>query len=386
MIEKFQGPEFLDLLKQRESPSLTLTMPVLQSRMELKKNNIILKNLIKQARHDLEVRGEASRLINDLLRPLEKRIDDYGFWRQMDSGLAMLRSPSVYREFSLPLEVRKSVFAGPRFQVIPLIPVFSPPETCYVLTLHRKGARLYRGSRFDFNEQSTGGFPVPGVIPLEDQDPQKHLQFHTGTPSTQGRRRAVFHGHGGGDDEPREEEILLRFLRNTDDRVKTVLKDPGIPLVLAGSGDLVALFRRISEVPQLVDNHLSLDPEEMKPEDVRKQARQLLAPHFDLRKIRAVETCRSLLGTGKSSIDLKETILAAHQGRVETVMIREGSQIWGVFNGSVPEVTLGASSIKHNDNLLDYAAARTLEQGGEVFLLPADEMPEKAAVAAIFRY
>ena len=79
---------------------------------------------------------------------------------------------------------------------------------------------------------------------------------------------------------------------------------------------------------------------------------------------------------------------AAHHGRVETLFVALGEQRWGAF---IPDGT--GSVILHDAyeqgdrDLLDVAAAATLQAGGRVYALPRDQIPSSdSALAAIYRY
>ena len=66
-------------------------------------------------------------------------------------------------------------------------------------------------------------------------------------------------------------------------------------------------------------------------------------------------------------------------------MTRE-KNVWGSFAADTREVRLHRRKEPGDEDLLDLAGVRALENGGQVFELPSDRMPASAAVGAVFRY
>ena len=61
-------------------------------------------------------------------------------------------------------------------------------------------------------------------------------------------------------------------------------------------------------------------------------------------------------------------------------------QIWGTFNEETNELKVFGAMKDGAENLADRAAAKTIQNGGEVFVMEKDKMPEPGELAAIFRY
>jgi hypothetical protein len=81
---------------------------------------------------------------------------------------------------------------------------------------------------------------------------------------------------------------------------------------------------------------------------------------------------------------VEEVVPASVSGRVDTLFVALGRQVIGRFD---PE----NNSVQVNDeaagrDLLDLAAARTLQNGGTVYAVEAGAVPGEGDTAAIFRY
>lgn len=90
--------------------------------------------------------------------------------------------------------------------------------------------------------------------------------------------------------------------------------------------------------------------------------------------------------TGKASNDLKEIIPAAYYQRIDSLIVAANREQWGLFDPSSDTVFLHQEEETGDDDLLDFAAAYTLLNGGTVYTIGSEQIPFSTPVAAIFRY
>jgi hypothetical protein len=90
----------------------------------------------------------------------------------------------------------------------------------------------------------------------------------------------------------------------------------------------------------------------------------------------------------KQQITVEEIVAAAFNGRVDKLILSVEDQVWGSFDPDTGKVILDPEGQGKQDNLalLDFAAMKTLQNGGTVYALSQDEMPTDSPVAAVFRY
>lgn len=90
--------------------------------------------------------------------------------------------------------------------------------------------------------------------------------------------------------------------------------------------------------------------------------------------------------TGKASNELKEIISAAYYQRIDSLLVATSQQQWGLFDPTSETVYLHQEEETGDEDLLDFAAAHTLLNGGTVYAVEAEQVPFSTPVAAIFRY
>ena len=95
---------------------------------------------------------------------------------------------------------------------------------------------------------------------------------------------------------------------------------------------------------------------------------------------------KKFVGTDKISSDVKKIVPAAYHGQVESLFVAVGVQRWGIFDPSKNIVKLPHEAELTDADLLDFAAIQTFLQGGSVFVVEPDQVPDEAQLAAVFRY
>jgi hypothetical protein len=89
---------------------------------------------------------------------------------------------------------------------------------------------------------------------------------------------------------------------------------------------------------------------------------------------------------GKSSNRLAEVLLAAVDGRIETLFLANGVRQWGTFDAEKRVIELHDAAHPNNEDLLDLAAVQTYLNGGTVYVVKPGEVPGGDVSAAVLRY
>lgn len=121
-------------------------------------------------------------------------------------------------------------------------------------------------------------------------------------------------------------------------------------------------------------------------EQLHQQAWQVIQPHFRAARQEAIAKYQELLISKQTSADIKQIVPAAYHGQIDTLFIANNLRYWGKFEPGTNSIQIDNDSTEENFDLLDFAAMHTFSQGGMVYLLPAEEIPDSESIAAIFRY
>jgi hypothetical protein len=196
-----------------------------------------------------------------------------------------------------------------------------------------------------------------------------------------------FHGQGSPDRDEHQKDIL-QFFHLIDDAVKEKLKNQKAPLVLAGVEYLFPIYRETNEYPHLMEEGIHVNVDIVKPEELHDQALPIVEPLFHQEELKAMDRYHELAGadTGKASKDIKEIISGAYFQRVDSLFVPVGLQLWGEFDPDTMTVDLHPEPEPDDEDMLDFAAIHTLLNGGTVYTVEPEKVPDEAPAAAIFRY
>lgn len=378
----------LKLLGEQTWPvAISIYLPTARKGPETLQSHTRLRNLLRSAEEKLTTLGIKDEQISRLLSPARALVNDYEFWQHQNEGLAVFLSPQGMQTYSLPVHVDESMLVNPRFYIKPLIALYAENGRFWVLCLTLKSVKLFRATRYTIEEVQLRSVPGSLDEALRYDDSQRG--HHLG-PGSQGRRAGqspVFHGHGADaqDIQDRKTEIR-RFFQMVDSGVYDVIGKSNAPLVIAAIGHLHSIYQDVNSYPHLIESGVLENPEQMEPDDLLSKAWAAVELVFSQNERAAAETYFELKNRGRASGRLQEVIQAAADGRVDCLFVPLNEQRWGVYDMASRHISLRRKAQSGAEDLFDLAAMHTLVNGGKVFAVTRDHMPDKSSLAAVFRY
>src|SRR6516165_6911066 len=380
-MDLFTRDDLKTLLAEHPSPCISLFMPAHRGGAE--EDPIRWRKHLAEAEERLAKAGWRAAEVKELLAPGRRLQEDITFWKNQSDGLAAFLAPQFLRLFRVPLAFKDGVVVANRFSVIPLLPLLSGNGRFFVLALSQKAVRLLQGTRHSVSEVDLKGVPENLAEALLTHEAKQPFSFY-------GRRAGegagswggIFHGHGVGIDDSKEE--LLHYFQKIDRGLHPFLKVEKAPLVLAAVDYLQPIYRRANTHPQLLEQGIEGNPDRLSSGELHDRAWPLVKPLFEEAQQRAAAQYRQLAGTEHASGDLEAVVAAAYEGRVETLFVALGRQVWGVFDPSPGRVQQHKEAPFGDVDLLDLAAAHTLSHGRTVYAVEPEQVPSKTDVAAIF--
>jgi hypothetical protein len=383
-MEPFTKEKMKQLAAVSDDACVSIYMPTQQKTSDFKKDQIRFKNLLRDAEKLLSGWTENAKIVTAILEPAQKLMDDLVFWQHQGHGLALFLTPNEFFRYQLPLRFDEQVVCAKRFHLKPLLPSFSNNGRFYILALSQNEIRLFDCTRDDVVELELG-LPGKGLDATLDYDTKRRqLQFHTGAGNGAGQRPAMFHGHGVGKDDSKDE--IVRYFRAVDSELNEVLHDENVPLVLAGVEYLLPIFCFASSYRHIIDKGISGNPEALSENELHQMAWEIIEPYFLENQAAALKLYREMAGTGLASADFDTVLKAACYGRVDTLFVALGVQHWGVFDRDTGEIKTYENAVPGLEDLLDLAAVETFKNNGIVYAMESTEVPENKMLAAIMRY
>lgn len=398
-MDQLRPEDLFELLDRDDGIRASIYLPTHRAGPETRQDPIRLKNLLRVAEERLIDAGLRDTDAQEVLKPAQDLLDDHPFWQYQGDGLALFMEPGSFRSFRLPLSFDELALVNRRYHVKPLLPLFAADTRFYVLAVSQNETRLLMGSRQSVTTLHLESIPSSLADALKFEEPEKQLQWHSGasTPGRRGgagsragagaerfsRRPAIFHGHGGVEDDTKDR--VLRYFRMIDGGLREILRDERAPLLLAGVEYYFPIYREANTYPHLLSAGLPGNPEHLRPDELHDRAWAVLERHFADEQRAAAARVEKALAKARGSSDLAEVVQIALQGRVDTLFLAAGEVRWGSWDPDRGTVVLHDEQRNGDEDLLDLAAVQTIRYGGAVYPVAASEVPDGGPVAAAFR-
>jgi len=374
------------LTQQTASPSISLFLPTHQAGRGTQQDPIRFKNLLSEAEKQLLAGEMGPREVNALLQPAHALLEDHYFWEHQSKGLAVFVAEDDFHTYRLPFDVEELLIIAGSYYFKPVLPLFTNNGHYYILAISQNAIRLFDGTRRGVSQiDLPEGTPENLEEALRLDDPQKSLQMHAGSGQGAGRD-GMFHGQGPGGEE--QKDLIERYLNLVDSGLKEIFHDQQAPLVLAGVDYLLPIYHKVSEYAHIMPEGIPGNPEHLRPEELQEQAWPIVEAYFRQEMEKTVAQYQQLSTTGQATDHVDEIIAAAFSGRVDSLVLAVETQMWGRFNRETGKVIRNEDGQHKQADLalLDFAAMKTLQNGGTVYALSQNEMPTDSPAVAVFRY
>lgn len=372
-----------DLFAVQEPPCLSLYQPTHRTHPAKQQDLIRFRNLIKALEDSLRQKY-TSKDSGPLLAPFRSLAEDSQFWNHVADGLAVLGSRDRFLVYRLQRPVVELAVVANSFHLKPLLRILQSADRYHVLGLNRQSVQLFEGNRdvldaVDFPEEVQEALDRRGGA---DQK-ERHVEVRTGSENS----AAVGVRGGKGSATDLAESEAERFFRVVDRTILEHYSRPsGLPLLLAALPENQTSFRQISRNPLLVDGGIPIHPNDLPINALRDRAWQVAEPHYLARLAGLIEMFGIARSKGLGESDLSQVMRAATGGRVATLLIEADRHIPGRVDALTGAIEFDDLAHPEVDDLLDDLAELVLKNGGQTVIVPAERMPTRSGLAAIYRF
>ena len=347
------------------------------------KHKTHLKSLWKEVKTELDRRGVAKDKIEKLSAPVQELLEDKSFWRHQSDGLALYVSENYFETFAIPLQFEAEFYINKEFYLKPLVPIFSGDGRFYLLSLQVESVKLYEASKYGITPLN-----IEELTPSRLQDrvgydyEEKHLQQKSGATSM-GQKN--MHGHAGADRERKNE--IFRYFRAVDQGLQSLLQENKLPLLVACQDYLFPIYKEANTYQNLYEEAVPGNPADSDLLGLHAKAWATIEPLFESQKRTKLKVFEEHNQTEKTSSAIHDILPAIHQGKVDTLFLETGTEVWGKYDETNMNVDLEDAQNEDNTSLSNWAAKKVLGQGGMVFLVNGEQLPQKGSkMHAIYRY
>jgi len=382
-------PSALDiekLIRIQDQSCVSIYMPTSTSGIDAKEPSIRLKNAIRKCEGQLGEQGVKPQVISNILTPIRDLAAETRLWGQPGQQLAIFSCRDFFQYHKLPINHRQQISVGRRLYIKPLVPLLMFDRKFYILALSLHQIKLYEVTGQGMQEKSLKNSPQSIEDLLQYEQAEEQIQSHTTPQGKSAGSSAIFHGHGNIADKSTRKKDIAEYLNAVDKGLMDLLSNEKSPLILAGVDYIRAEYTRLSNYPNILAEGIDGNPEQFKENQLHQAGWRIIKPLLDKEIETNIERFGDLSSSGRTSTDLHKILPAAHQGRVDTLLVEDARCIWGNFDPAKNQVHVHKEPETADEDLLNLATIKVLSGGGKVYMPSQQQMPGRAAQAAIFRY
>lgn len=388
MNEPITRDTLTDLVKLDEQICLSVYMPTHRTVPERSQDPIRYKNLLRELRGKLAERYPNADH-DALLQPFEALLDDRDFWVYVRDGLAVLGGEHFFKVFPLQRRVPEIASVNAQPYLKPLLRIVQSADRYQVLCLARDEVRLFEGNRDVLDEiQLVDEVPRNQNEALGSDLTEATQSGHPGGYSSSAERGDPMQHEAGGSG--KQDEIDLdrdRFFRKVDAAITERYSNPGnLPLILVALPENQSVFRAVTHNHHIVETGVDVDPASLDLEALRQRCWKVMSQQYRQRLDGIVDRFGTSQGQGMASDRVEDIGQAAVAGRISTLLVEAERVIPGELDQQSGEVHLDNSTASGGHDVLDQLIPRVLQNGGEVIVVPADQMPVESGAAAVYRF
>jgi hypothetical protein len=375
------APWFKELLANRQPPCISVYLPAQMAAAPDNQMPAHFRNALDEVREQLDADASVGATgAPEALRRLQEAMSDDTLWEGRRTAIAFFASADYSQVIELRQAVERLVVIADSFHVKPLIRTMQVAQPFHVLCVAPRSVRLFEGDSFGLTEVELSGVP-------------RSVDDALATASTSGKEAAPA-GHvrsastATGDAQAAPGSVPTdRFFRMVDQAIwQRYSRRDHLPVVVAADVQYLSAFLDEAKNDYIVKEGIKLNPEAATPERLREEASRILEPQYQ----RQIQTLKDAFQAARArrlgSDEIPQVAEAAAVGRVGTLLVDSDAKVPGILHRDSGLIEHAGMSDSRADDILDDLAEMVLKTDGQVFVVPHDQMPTDAGVAAVYRY
>src|SRR5262249_54461659 len=180
--------------------------------------------------------------------------------------------------------------------------------------------------------------------------------------------------------------LVRNYARAVDKALRAVLAGRDVPLILAASEPIDAIFRSVNSYPHLADRTLSGSPEASTDAELGEAAREVLDGLYADQLRELADRFEQRSAEGRTAVEINDLGRAATFGAVETLFVDIDDKLAGTIDEGSGVVSLDDAEQMGDYGVVDELCRRVVLAGGTGFAVRAADVPGGGPAAAILRY
>jgi hypothetical protein len=348
------------IAKDKNSPCITISFNTQATFDKSNHDDILLKNLLKDAKSKILDNYRDKELTNILqkINDIPSRID----MRFNSESLHIFISNETDEFIRSPWPVSENhVQVSDHFNLKPLIIRVNRTSEYLILLLSKGGTHLYQATNQIVSEITNEDFPIP------------ETPFYTASNVEASNAKLV-------------DDLAKEYLNRVDKAVQKVVSETNLACVV------IATEKNYSELMQVADNgrlYIGFDAinyNDTSHQTIGMQGWEIMKVYQKKSRLNAVAEMEEAIGQARMITDLQEILRASEVGRGELLLVQQDFNLAVEMNKQSTSTPDDDSQTKDNSDIISEIAWNMFKNNGRIFFLEKDEMGNLGRIALKLRY
>ena len=185
-----------------------------------------------------------------------------------------------------------------------------------------------------------------------------------------------------------KDEQYSRFFKKTDKALCAIIKDTGLPVVLAGVERNIAYYRDVTELKDYIVGEIKGSHDKSSPFELARITWPVIRSHMAEIKKQMLQKLEDSIGNGHYASGIDQVWNTAFEGRGSILLVEEEFQFPAVINEDNQILSPAEDSTSPGvvDDAVDEIIEEVINRGGEVFFVDKDDLKIHNRIAMVLRY
>lgn len=360
--------KFKDTLKQlateRNHPCVTISLNTHRTHPDNLKDEIELKNLIKEAM-DRVAEEYGERESAEVLSKLETLKDKVDINHLQDSLHIFISKDTEKIIKSIWSIKNNAAYVDDQFAIRPLIMEFNRLSDYLILKLTQGSTHLYKAHNEEVLEEVNNH-----IFPFGEKG---HFERHNIQRSDAEFMDTMIREHFRDID-----KALVDFIRDENEDLK---------VVVITDADNYSKLQQVATLPEIYVGHSAIDHHNKAPHQLAQQAWEIIKEELKKHRLEAIEDIKEAVGQAKVITDLSEIFQASTEGRGELLMVhKDFQQPVKMIDQHTFEIGDNPKEQGYIDDITSEIAWKVIENGGNVLFINNEELKDLGDIVLKTRY
>lgn len=350
------------LATEKSNPCVTISLKTHRTHPDNQKDEIRLKNLVKEA-EDRVVNEFEKRSVAPLLEKLSAIANEIDVNYNLDSlHIYLSNDTKEVIKSSWPTS-ENGVRIAETFDTRSLIKSYNRSEEYYILLLSQSGVTLYSANNDGINNEiKNDDFPF-------SENP--HYNTHADK----------------GSDSKHLDDLVREYFNKVDKALVKVSNETGLNCVVISTEDNYTRLQQVADKPSIYLGYANINYNKTNTQHLANQAWEIIQSLQKSRRAAAISEVREAVGKGAVLTDLQEIYQAAVDGRADLLLVHQDYNQPVLMKSdrtfdSITDITTPGAI----DDITSNIAWEVLAKNGRVFFTQQDEIKDLGGIVLKTRY